>query len=262
VERLHKEGSAELAYPLLVHSIWLQANISLLELDINKARRLLKSAQVMAEAKEFHNLARKISNNHDILLSQLKQWEEFTFKLPNIAERMELTHIESVLNEMIKGKGIIYPEDKQEKEEPILVSIFTTTGSVLYIERIDPDIDTEMIEEVWLTILKNVKEEETKSGIVERMKLSDYTYVIKRIESLVFCYIFIGHSFEGIKKLEEFSQLVYGTVEVWEELEELSKIALTADFDIKTLVSAFAEDTSLEYSSNIILNQYVDNVFL
>jgi len=94
------------------------------------------------------------------------------------------------------------------------------------------------------------------------MKLSDYTYVIKKIESLIFCYISVGHSYEGIKKLEEFSQLVYGTVEVWEELEELSKISLTADFDVKTLVSASAEETSLEYSSNIILNQYVDNVFL
>ncbi len=262
VERLHKEGSAELAYPLLVHAIWLQANISLLELDVIKARRLLKSAQVMAEAKEFYNLARRISNYHDILLSQLKQWDEFTYMLPNIAERMELTHIETVLNEMIKGKGIIYPEDKQEKEDPLLVSIFSTTGSVLYLERIDSDIDPDMIEEIWVKVLKNVKEEDTKAGIIERMKIRDYTYVVKKIEKLVFCYIFIGHSYEGIKKLEEFSQLVYGTAEVWEELEELSKISLSTDFDIKTLVSAFTEETALEYTSNIILNQYVDNVFL
>ena len=61
---------------------------------------------------------------------------------------------------------------------------------------------------------------------------------------------------------EEFSQLVYGTVEVWEELEEFSKVSLTDDFDVKTLVSVFTEKTSLEYSSNITLNQYVDNIFL
>lgn len=262
VERLHKEGSAELAYPLLVHSIWLQANVAIIELDVDKARRLLKSAQVMAEAKEMYNLSRRISNNHDTLLGQLERWDEFTMKLPNIAERMELTHIESVLNEMIKGKGIIYPEDKLENEEPILISIFAKTGSVLYIEKIDPEIDSVMIEEIWMLILKNIKEEETKSGIIERMKLSDYTCVIKRIESLIFCYIFVGHSYEAIKKIEEFSQLVYGTIEVWEELEELSKFSLTADFDIKTLVSATQEETSLEYSSNTILNQYVDNIFL
>lgn len=262
VERLHKEGSAELAYPLLVHSIWLQANVAIIELDVDKARRLLKSAQVMAEAKEMHNLARRISNNHDTLLGQLERWDDFTMKLPNIAERMELTHIESVLNEMIKGKGIIYPEDRQEKEEPILVSIFTAAGSVLYIERIDPDIEIEMIEEIWVSLLKNIKEEEIKAGVVERKKLRDYTYVVKKMESLVFCYIFVGHSYEAIKKMEEFSQLVYGTVEVWEELEEFSKVSLTDDFDVKTLVSVFTEKTSLEYSSNITLNQYVDNIFL
>ena len=43
VDRLHKEGSIELAYPLLVQSIWLQANIALLELDVDKAKRLFTS---------------------------------------------------------------------------------------------------------------------------------------------------------------------------------------------------------------------------
>ncbi|MCE7749029.1 MAG: hypothetical protein GPJ51_11565, partial [Candidatus Heimdallarchaeota archaeon] len=65
-----------------------------------------------------------------------------------------------------------------------------------------------------------------------------------------------------LKKIEEFSQLVYGTVEVWEELEELSKISLTSDFDLNTLLSASSEETSLEFSISSILNQYVDNIFL
>ncbi len=262
VDRLHKEGTAELAYPLLVQSIWLQANIALIELDVNKARRLMKSAQVMAEAKDMHNLARKISNHHDILLSHLDRWEEMTRKLPNIAARLELTHIETVLNEMIRGKGIVYPEDRMEHEEPILMSIFTKAGSILYLKKIDPEVDALMIEEIWMFILKTIKEEDTRSGIIERMRFSDYTYVIKRIESLIFCYIFIGHSYEGIKKIEEFSQLVYGTVEVWEELEELSKISIKTEFDVNTFISITTEETSLEDSSTGILNQYVDNIFL
>lgn len=262
VDRLHKEGTSELAYPLLIQSIWLQANIAIMDLDVNKARRLLKSAQVMAEAKDMNNLARRISNNHDNLLSQLERWDEMTKKLPNIAVRLELTHIESVLNEMIKGKGIVYPEDTLEREDPILLSIFTKTGDVLYLKKIDPYVDDDMLEEIWVFILKNIKEEDTRSGIIERMRFSDYTYVVKRIESLIFCYIFIGHSYEGIKKIDDFSQLVYGTVEVWEELEELSKISLSTDFEFKTFISTSVEETSLEYSTTGILNQYVDNIFL
>ncbi|MHA1200106.1 MAG: tetratricopeptide repeat protein [Candidatus Heimdallarchaeaceae archaeon] len=262
VEMMHKEGSAELAYPLLVQSIWLQANVALVELDTEKAIRLLKSAQVMAEAKEFHNLARRISNNHDILLGQLEQWETFTMKLPNIAERMELTHIESVLNDMIKGKGIVYSEDIQEEEAPILVSIFTKTGSVLYIEGLEPEIDSQMMEQIWIFILKSIKEEDTRSGIIERRKFGEYSYVIKRIESLIFCYVFMGNSYGGLKKIDEFSQLVYGTMEIWEELEELSKISLTTEFDLDTLLTTSTEESSLEFSISSILNQYVDNIFL
>ncbi|MHA2357554.1 MAG: tetratricopeptide repeat protein [Candidatus Heimdallarchaeaceae archaeon] len=262
VERLHKEGTTELAYPLLVQSIWLQANISLLDLDIDKARRLFKSAQVMAEAKEMHNLARRISNNHDILLGQIDLWDQFTMQLPSVAERLELTHIETVLNEMIKGRGIVFPESRKEKEEPVLISIFSKSGSTLYLEQINPEISSELIEDIWPTIIKEIKDEEKRSGTAERMMFGDYIYVLKRIESLIFCYIFIGKSYEGIKKLEEFSQLVYGTVQVWDELEELSKISLTADFDVKTFDPSITDESSLEYSSNIILNQYVDNIFL
>ncbi|MHA1200803.1 MAG: hypothetical protein ACTSQF_15895, partial [Candidatus Heimdallarchaeaceae archaeon] len=261
VEKLHQEGTAELAYPLLVQSIWLQANISLLELDVGRARRLFKSAQVMAEAKEMFNLARRISNNHDILLGQLNLWEKFTMQLPTVAERMELTHIESVLNEMIKGRGIVFPEGEVEIEEPILVSIFSETGATLYLEQFDPELSTDILEKFWYSIITRVKEE-VKTGSLERMIFQDYTCLVKKLESLSFFYVFAGQSYKGIKKLEEFSQLVYGTSLVWEELEELSKIALSSKFDLETVVASADRDQPLDYSSHFILNQYVDSVFL
>ena len=248
-------------YPLLVQSIWLQANISLLELDVGRARRLLKSAQVMAEAKRMINLARRISNNHDILLGQLDLWEQFTKQLPTVAERMELTHIESVLNEMVKGRGIVFPEGEVEYEEPILLSILSETGATLYLEQFDPELGRDLIEKFWYSIIKRVKEE-VKTGSLERMLFQDYTCLVKKLESLSFCYVFAGQSYEGIKKLEEFSQLVYGTSLVWEELEELSKIALSTKFDLETFVASGDRDQPLEYSSQFIINQYVDNIFL
>ena len=262
-ELMHAEGSAELAYPLLVQSRWLQANIALFELDTEKALRLLKSAQVMAEAKEFYNLARRISNSHDVLLGQLEQWETFTMNLPTIAEKMELTHIETVLNEMIKGKGIVFLDDPQEEETPLLVTILTSTGSVLHIERLDPSIESETIEQIWVSLFQSIKEEDLGTGIVERRKFDGYSYVIKRVETLIFCYVFMGYSYRSLKKIEEFSQLVYGTVEIWEELVELSKFSISADFDLDTLVTAITEeDTSLDFTSESILKQFVDNIFL
>ena len=260
VEQLHQEGSSELAYPLLVQSIWIQSNISLIELDVNKARRLFKSAQVMAEAKNLHNLARRISNNYDILLGQLDLWEQFTMQLPSIAERMELTHIETVLDEMIKGRGIVFSESEIEKEEPVLISIFTEKGVTLFLEQLNPEIVASTIDEIWSTVIDMVQKE-SKTGAIERKKIQDYTCLIKKLDSLVFCYMFIGKSYEGIRKLEEFSQLVYGTSQIWEEFEELAKVGGSTDFDFQTLITSSTRDQSIEYSSRFILNQYVDNIF-
>ena len=65
-----------------------------------RPKLLLTKAQKIAESKGLTKLALKISDEHDILLDQLDQWEHFTMRLPTIAEKLELTHIEEKLKQM------------------------------------------------------------------------------------------------------------------------------------------------------------------
>ena len=177
-----------------------------------------------------------------------------------LSEMMELTHIETVLDEMIKGRGIVFSESEIEKEEPVLISIFTEEGATLFLELLNPEIVSDKLDEDWATVIDMVQKE-SKTGAVERKKIQDYTCLIKKLDTFVFCYMFIGKSYEGIKKLEEFSQLVYGTTQIWEEFEELAKIGMSTEFDFQTLITSSTRDQSIEYSSRFILNQYVDNIF-
>ena len=263
VKKIHKEGSAERAYPILVQSTWLQANIALLELDVNKARYLLNIAQEMAEAKELYDLARRISNSYDVLLFQLNLWDHFTMQLPSIAERMELTHIESVLDEMIRGRGIVFSEGKSEKDEPIIIAIFAESGSTLFLHQFDQEISAKLVDEIWSAIINRIQEEKDKRSTrsIERMMFKDYLCLVKRLKTLFFCYIIFGNSYEGIKKLEEFSQLVYGTIKVWEELEELSKFTLSPEFDISTITDSNEQEEGLHDSSRFLLHKYVKDIF-
>ncbi len=244
VKKLHQEGTAELAYPLLIQSIWLESQIALIELDVAKARRLFNSAQIMAEGKGYHTLARKISDNHDQLLEQLDLWEKFTMQLPSVAERMELTHIESVMEEMVRGKGLVFSEAEFEDEESSLIFIFSETGVVLYLEQFEPDLDPDLIQKVSSNILERIHQS-TRIGYIERTLYDEYTYLIKKIEGFIFCYVFIGKSYQGIKKLDEFSQLIYGTNQVWEDLVSVDK-----------------DEKSLGFQERLIITQYVDNIFI
>jgi tetratricopeptide (TPR) repeat protein len=64
------------------HSYWiwgetylLRAKLALILLDMKEARRLLSQGQKIAEKFGITKLARKISNEHDVLLKQLDRWE-------------------------------------------------------------------------------------------------------------------------------------------------------------------------------------------
>ncbi|NHJ39721.1 MAG: tetratricopeptide repeat protein, partial [Asgard group archaeon] len=65
------------AYNMRVLSLWLQAQYSKVDVDIQNTRRLLLEAQELADEKGLVKLARKIENQHIKLIEQLENWDEF-----------------------------------------------------------------------------------------------------------------------------------------------------------------------------------------
>ncbi|MHA2309077.1 MAG: tetratricopeptide repeat protein, partial [Candidatus Heimdallarchaeaceae archaeon] len=146
------------SFTLAIESLFLQSQLALLELDTQGALEALKQALVIAKDRDLDKLAVKISNEYDVLLEQLDTWEDFTMKLPTIAEKLELTHIENKLEQIIKRRTVATVDTEIDEEFPILFLILSSEGTVIFSEQFDETLSSESIEEV----LKKVREYTSK----------------------------------------------------------------------------------------------------
>lgn len=68
------------AYHIRIITLWLQAQHSKLDINIQNARRLLQEARELAESHGLVKLASKITTQNDKMLDQLENWDEFIRK--------------------------------------------------------------------------------------------------------------------------------------------------------------------------------------
>ncbi|NHK31660.1 MAG: tetratricopeptide repeat protein [Asgard group archaeon] len=83
VEIAKKQNSYTLrveANNIRILSLWLQAQFSSVDIEIQNARELLSEAQELADEKGLTKLAKKIESQHSHLIEQLRNWDEFIRK--------------------------------------------------------------------------------------------------------------------------------------------------------------------------------------
>jgi len=241
---LEETAKKQNSFTLAVESLFLQSQLALLELDTEEAQRILKEALNIAKDNGLDKLSVKISNEYDILLEQLDTWEDFTMKLPTIAEKLELTHIEDKLEQIMKRRTVATVDTEVGEELPILFLILSTEGSVIFSEQFDETLSPQFMEE----ILKNIREltsEERPIGSMDRFKLKDYICLSRNFEGLIFCYMFIGKSYSGEQKLERFTKT-------------LSK----KTFITSILAESANLQQSLEYEDRLKITEELDKIFL
>ncbi|MHA1465397.1 MAG: hypothetical protein ACTSQ2_09930, partial [Candidatus Heimdallarchaeaceae archaeon] len=240
INQLQEIGVKELTYPLLVQTYWLQSRISLLELNAEEAQKLYTKAQAMAEEKGLELMARKISDEHDFLIDQLDLWRKFTTKLPSILEIFELTRIEDMLSQMLR-KGVVLPSDVvKEDEEPAIIFIFTESGEILFSEKLFDALEEDIIERI-LPQMKTQLEEETDDKTASRGRLYDYSYLLRKVDTLFFSYFFIGKSYTAIHKLEEFSKILNESIGIWERLVKYSQSGLHLNYEERNSINSFID---------------------
>jgi len=112
------------------HSHWimgetylLQAKLALLSLDLKEARRLLTQGQQIAEKFGLDLLARKISNDHDVLLKELNMWENLEASDISLAERIELARLNKQMGQMVR-KRVVEPDEVQEEKSVVILIIY------------------------------------------------------------------------------------------------------------------------------------------
>ncbi|MFX0043943.1 MAG: tetratricopeptide repeat protein [Candidatus Hodarchaeota archaeon] len=194
------------SYWLLAETYLLQARVSLLTLNMNKARRLFAKSQNLAEKYGLNLLAMRISNEHDEFLKQLDIWEKIKDSKAPLAERIELSHLNEQMKGMTKRREVKVP--KLEAEQPVLLTIMSKEGKALLSNPFTADvtIDTSYFIE-FLTSCTTFCDQ-ILSESFDRVKFGQHTVLITPINSFSICYMFQGQSYSARQKLLHFSEAV------------------------------------------------------
>ncbi|MFW9992106.1 MAG: tetratricopeptide repeat protein [Candidatus Odinarchaeota archaeon] len=220
--RLLKIAEKENSYTRLAHTYMLQSKTALLELDVKLAKQLLTQAQQIAEQKGLKSLAIMASIEHDALLDQLTQWNEFIEHNASISDRLELTELEGVVSQMIQKKAGQAPELPQEK--PTVLLILGGTGISVFSKKfhLDDSLEDQLIGGFLTAINNFMREAFSVTGSIERIKHEDNIILMKNVESFLFCYAFKGQSYSAMQKLDKFIEDL-NSKNIWKALTKASE---------------------------------------
>ena len=207
---------------LMIELYFLQSKLLLLDMKVEEALNVLEQAQELARDKGITRLEILLSNEYDVLLEQLDKWEDLTTYLPTLDNRFELTHIEDLLNGMIR-KWINYSDIIQEEESPYLFIILAKDGSVVFSDYFSSEsLDYNEISEIFNKI-RAIEIKTELYQILKRFRYHEFSGLLFKKHDFFYCYIFMGKSFKPTKKfslfLDEFAKSSI--------LEELKEIRLT-----------------------------------
>ncbi len=238
-------SKSKFLYNLLAETYFFKAKIALINLEINKARLLLIKAQNTAKIYGLRRLANKISNEHDHLLSHLDKWKEIAEDNIPLEKRVKHARHEFLFSKMLRTKIEEFPTIE---DNPVyLVIMYPHNGRCLY-SRTFQDIginDDDLITSFISAINIFGKEAFSNSGSIDRIKHGEYLIIIKSHDIFSFGYVFKGHSYLAINKLDNFI----------ETISLLTNIAESLIMSVKTFLDISEE-------SRLTIDQIVDNIFL
>ena len=205
-------------YLYLAETYLLQAKLSLLTLDIKKAKRLLIQAQKAAESHDMKRMAMKISNEHDKLLRQTKMWESLNISEVPLSERLELTGLSEQMENMVKRRMGEVPEIA--KEDPVMLLILTEGGNLLFSKKFVEDFSFEDdILGGFLTTLNYIITEVFSEGL-DRAVFGQYTLLMIPVQPFLACYVFKGYSYYAYQKIKNFLDSIQNDSFIWQTLQD------------------------------------------
>jgi tetratricopeptide (TPR) repeat protein len=216
----------------------LQAKLALVQLDLDKAKILLREAQQIAEEYELKLLAQKISNEYDLLLEKAGEWEKLNREDAPMADRIELASFDGVINRL-HGKQVVDPPELVD-EEPILLTIMDNSGSTYLNHPFITNWDHSDLFSSFLSAF-NTFSDEIFSKSIDRIKVGENTILINPVESFLACYVIKGQSYPALQKLTRFTEAIRENMEIWNALNKSVKTSEILELDkppaLKTLIN-------------------------
>ena len=219
--KLQQIANKQNSYSLLAKTSLLESKLALLEMNFEKAAIELSNALTIAQTKELTSLAILISLEQDIFIQQKNKWKEVIQDEIPLKNRIEIAHMENLFEFMVDNKFLKSTDIKQEY--PILLMVNSEGGMNLFTNLFDKNIkiDSFLVSSFLSAIDSFSKEMFASTGSIETIKHQDYTILIKSIDKLSFSYVYKGHSYHAIQKLEEFIKKIMINKEIVSKFEDL-----------------------------------------
>lgn len=207
------------SFSLLAEIFILKSKLALIERDVDRARGFLTQAHLIAEEKGLEKLAMSISMEYDAFLIQLGTKNDLIEQQIPITESGELSSIENLITRLAQQRTQEIPEPTEE--DPVLLMILAESGISIFSKSFQTErqLDTLLIGGFLSAINTFGKQVFVDSGTIDRISYQDYTVVIKALDQLMFCYVFKGHSYLAVKKLEVFIEKLQAS-DVWSDIKE------------------------------------------
>ncbi len=201
----------------LIQAYLIQAQLHIVNLELDQAKNILSLAQQMAEEKGLRNLSIKVSQELDELLNAQARVAETATPLP-IAERIKLARIDK-LSETANIRNPILAQEIPE-EKPIAFIIAEDTGEVILQRKFstDPPIESDLLGGFLNVLDKFAKYVFKKEEIVERLRIGEYTLLMRHIQNIYFCYVIKGASYTAVQKLELLIEALQTKINLWRNI--------------------------------------------
>ena len=225
--QLSKIALTQQSFLLQAQTLVMQSKIALLELNPIEARSLLTEAQVIANEKELYGLAMKISSEHDNLLESIDRWDDVAngYIECDIKCRVDAVRLDIQTSRMT---GHLPPEqDETDDEQPVFFLILSNDGMITFSQDFDSanPIDDSLISGFLSSINKFKTEVLVNLDFtIDRIKLAEYTLIIKSQDSLFLVYVFKGPAYSAISRMNKCIYTLLDQERLWSSLLQVSEI--------------------------------------
>ncbi|MHA2307238.1 MAG: tetratricopeptide repeat protein [Candidatus Hodarchaeales archaeon] len=218
IDRLLKETKRTKSISLHSHTLLLQGQISLLQMNMGDARRYLTQAQDIAESHGLQLLARAISNEHDKLLEQLNKWETLKNTQAPISERMNLTLLDDTVDRM-QGRLAVNPPELSD-ESPLLLLIISEGGVLTFSYPFvnEWNRDNELFGS-FISAFSSISDEYFSEGL-DRVKFGQHMALLRSNKPFLICYLFKGQTYKAIQKIDKFIALIQDDASIQNTLDK------------------------------------------
>jgi hypothetical protein len=222
ISKMLKFSENQHSYLWLSETKLLQAKLSLVNMDLKRAKKLMSEAQMIAEMHDLNLLAQRISHDQDSLLDQSPLWDELLERNAPISERIKLASLNGVLGRM-QGKAAIDPP-KITKEKPILLLIMSKDGVPHFSHPFQVNLDLDPLFSSFLSAFNSFGNELFSSeSSIERINIGEHRILINHLENYIVCYVIKGQSYLAKRKLEKFTTEIRVVLEIWDALKISTK---------------------------------------